>query len=75
MLEAWKAILALKTMHKSVDLVGVSNVYDPRLLRYLTEVLTGSKNEQHMKEGLLAEHIDLSSLDDAVNDILATLQG
>lgn len=37
--------------------------------------LAGSKSEQHMKEGLLAEHIDLTGLDDAVNDILAILRG
>ncbi|KAF8342003.1 NADP-dependent oxidoreductase domain-containing protein [Cantharellus anzutake] len=140
-LEAWNAIVALKKENR-VDLVGVSNVYDPRLLTYLTEgaggvkpdivqnrwyegndwdrdvvayclkegihyesfwtltgspalfnhpsivkiaesrsctpaqaifriaqqigitPLAGSKNEKHMKDGLLAEHIDLNGLDD-----------
>src|SRR5258708_28220944 len=42
-LEAWKAIVALKTVHKNVDLVGVSNVYDPGLLRYITEGAGGVK--------------------------------
>lgn len=35
--------MALKTVNKSVDLVGVSNMYDPKLLRYLTEGAGGVK--------------------------------